>query len=219
MADVTTLHEQVEQMATLRVENQRLAEQLRGASQSSRTDTSELLRLRAQATKLRQVEQENLQLKADRDRLAQSTRPPPQSKLDEDPFDRDFGPGTRTKVSNAKYWGFALRNYAAGNQDRFPANLGDATPYLHEELTADEKAQALEALSRYELLFHGSLDQLNSLPNESTIILREKEPWLDAQGRWCKTYCFADGSSSVRVMGKNDFAQWEGLRIPKSKQQ
>ena len=48
VGDADTLREQVEQTATLREENRRLAEQLRATSERSQADLSELLRLRAQ---------------------------------------------------------------------------------------------------------------------------------------------------------------------------
>ena len=136
----------------------------------------------------------------------------------DNPFDSNHGVGAQTKVSHAKYWGFAMLNFAANNQGHFPATFGEAAPYLHDELSAQEKADAVQATERYELVFHGTQQELASLPPESTIV-REKEPWLDPQGRLCKAYCMSDGGAYIRPSRKNDFEQWEALRIPKAKQQ
>jgi hypothetical protein len=57
---------------------------------------------------------------------------------------------------------------------------------------------------------------LEKLPPESTIIVREKNAWVDQRGMWCKAYTMADGSSTIRSSMKDDFEQWERLRIPKS---
>lgn len=70
MAERAALHDQVGQAASQRDEIQRLAAQLKGSVEGSEADRGELLRLRAQASRLRQVEQENAQLKIDRQRLA-----------------------------------------------------------------------------------------------------------------------------------------------------
>src|SRR2546430_1682832 len=69
-ADNAALREQLEQLRSLREENQRLAGQLKAAAQDAESRSRELLRLRAQAATLRQTVQENARLKVERDRLA-----------------------------------------------------------------------------------------------------------------------------------------------------
>ena len=70
IAEGAALRDQVEQAAIHREENQRLADQAKAADDHSQADRGELLRLRAQSSKLHQVEQENAQLKIERQRLA-----------------------------------------------------------------------------------------------------------------------------------------------------
>src|SRR3954468_10742609 len=70
-ADATLLREQLAQAAPLQEENDRLAEQLRTATERENADSGELLRLRAQSAMTRRVEQENAQLKLQRDRAAE----------------------------------------------------------------------------------------------------------------------------------------------------
>src|SRR5436190_18471596 len=199
-AEAAALRERLQQATTLEQDNQRLAEQLRLASERSRVESSELLRLRAQATTARALEEENVRLKADREQVAKRTSPPPQPT--ENPFDKNHGPGAAAKVSQAKYWGYALRNYAANHEGRFPASFADAATFLHDELSADDKAKAIQAADGYELVYRGSLDDLEKLPPESTIVVREKEAWLDPQGRWCKAYCMSDGGATIRASRK-----------------
>jgi hypothetical protein len=73
-AESATLHEQLGQVASIREENQRLSEQLKVSAEGAPGDQRELLRLRAQSSKLRQLEQENAQLKVERQ--AQSAAAP-----------------------------------------------------------------------------------------------------------------------------------------------
>ena len=60
------LRRQLGQIGSLRDTNDLLAEQLKAADASSQTNQSELLRLRGQRSRFRQLEQENAQLKAER---------------------------------------------------------------------------------------------------------------------------------------------------------
>jgi hypothetical protein len=74
MDENADLRTQLNQMASLRDSNGHLAEQLKAAVETSQVDRSELVRLRGQGVRLRQLEQENTQLKAERQKLAQQMR-------------------------------------------------------------------------------------------------------------------------------------------------
>jgi predicted RNase H-like nuclease (RuvC/YqgF family) len=69
MAENADLLNQVGQMGSLRDANEVLAQQLNAASAASQTNQNELLRLRGQGARLRQLEQENAQLKSERQRV------------------------------------------------------------------------------------------------------------------------------------------------------
>jgi len=60
------LRTQLNQVASLRDSNEHLAEQLKTAAEASQTDRGELIRLRGQGVRLRQLAQENTELKAQR---------------------------------------------------------------------------------------------------------------------------------------------------------
>ena len=63
-------------MSSLQDSNEGLAQQLKAAIAASQTNQNELLRLRGQGSRLRQLEQENAQLKSDRQQLAMQVRQP-----------------------------------------------------------------------------------------------------------------------------------------------
>jgi len=69
IAERAVLRDQAGQAASERDEIQRLAEQIKTSVQASGADRRELMRLRAQLSSLRQVEQENAQLKIEHLRL------------------------------------------------------------------------------------------------------------------------------------------------------
>jgi hypothetical protein len=63
-AENAELRTQLRQIASLQDTNGHLAEQLKAAVESSQASQNELMRLRGQAVRMRQLEQENAQLKA-----------------------------------------------------------------------------------------------------------------------------------------------------------
>ncbi len=70
MAERSLLRDQVEQAASHEAEVQRSAVKLSATVERLEADRDELMRLRAQSSKVRQLEQENAQLKIERRRLA-----------------------------------------------------------------------------------------------------------------------------------------------------
>src|ERR1041384_4344397 len=75
LSEVATLRDQREITTSLREENQRLAEQLKAATERSETALRELARVRAQAEAMRQTNVENTRVQATRDQAAQQTPP------------------------------------------------------------------------------------------------------------------------------------------------
>jgi hypothetical protein len=214
--EIANLRRELQQASSLREDNIDLTNRLKLAQERSEAEHAELLRLRGQAATSRQLAEENRHLKSAAERVA--TNQPVTAQPTDNPFDSQHGPGASLHVEQAKHWGFALINYAANHDSLFPQSLAEAAPFLHDELREDQKKQTTDAAERYEILYRGLRTDLEKLPPESTIIVREKEPWLDQQGRWCKAYCFSDGSASIRVSRQNDFDQWEALRIPKRRE-
>jgi RNA polymerase sigma factor (sigma-70 family) len=181
-----------------------------------RREKSELLRLRGEVGMLRNQLSELQKLRAERDRLAQQSQSGASPSPEIDPFDKEHGPGAGAKAQSAKHWSFALINYAENHQGQFPASLEQASSFFRDGLSPEAK-EAVQATDRFEILFHGVKTELDPLPPESTIILREKQPWMDKEGLWCKAYGMSDGSSMIRQSLKNDFEQWESIRMPTRK--
>jgi len=73
MTENADLRSQLGRLASLSAANESLARQLE-ATRAARTNQDELLRLRAQGARLRQLEQENVQLKSERQQLATQLR-------------------------------------------------------------------------------------------------------------------------------------------------
>ena len=74
VAENADLRSQLARMGSLQASSEGLAQQLNAAIASSQTNQNELLRLRGQGSRLRQLEQENAQLKSERGQFALQMR-------------------------------------------------------------------------------------------------------------------------------------------------
>ena len=74
IAENAGLRSQLGEMRSVQDSDVGLAEQLKAAVAASQTNQNELLRLRGQGSRLRQLEQENTQLKSERQQLALQMR-------------------------------------------------------------------------------------------------------------------------------------------------
>jgi hypothetical protein len=199
MADADALRQQVEQVALLRDENQRLAEQLRLASERSRADASELARLRGQAARTRQVEQES-RLKAERERPA---KPPAPNVPDEQTPEWKLA---QVQMRFSKVLGLSILSFANDHARQMPTNLLNAilsqTEKQFAETLADqlppEAAQHEIRLDQFELVFQGNLEETGRAPG-ATVIARAKEPVQLSNGRWARPAVFDDGHAEIFV--------------------
>jgi hypothetical protein len=74
VAESAALRAQLNQMAALQDSNGHLTEQLKAAVDASEANKNELMRLRGQGLRLRQLEQENTQLKGQREEVGRQMR-------------------------------------------------------------------------------------------------------------------------------------------------
>lgn len=207
-----------QQVSLAKDENRRLADEVKSVTDRGAIDQRELMQLRSKTAAFTRAEKEIASLKSELERIQKPvlvTRPTDQM---DNPFDREHGFGAGVRVQSAKHLGLALLMHASDNQGQFPNGLEEALPQLSNGIGKSEIESLTQQAGQFELLFRGTRDELDKLPPESTIIVREKQAWMDQKGWWCKAYTMADGSSTIRSSERNDFEQWEQLRIPKPRQ-
>ena len=207
--DAAILREQLAQAAPLSEENDRLAEQLRTATNRANADLGELLRLRAQSARTRRVEQENAELKLERARAAERM----QRSVADSPSDGDQGdqgPKTpeekfqRIKGAFGRDLGMALVRAAMANNGIVPTNLGPLLDTV--ESLSGAREHNIRA-KQFELVYQGSLYDVDV---SQTILAREKEPIQGPDGKWLRLYVVADGSSQwVAADTRDGFAARE----------
>jgi len=212
-ADLREQTRQLSQLDQLRADKQRLAEQLKTELARPGVEREELLRLRGQVTALRQAESENVRLKTERDALARRMEEE-SAKLPEN------DPGFQLRRDKMIYlgnWGLALKVYARTNNGRLPTSLAEAAPSMP---NPDQFFSAVGALFRddqFEMACQGSLTNLEE-PTR-IIVVREKESVRVSNGKWARTYLFADGHTELHFTADGDFTAWEQERLPPGSRQ
>jgi sensor c-di-GMP phosphodiesterase-like protein len=198
------LQQQNEQLTQLAAENERLSNAVAHSQNAGGGDQSELLKLRGEVSMLRRQTNELGRLREENRRLAEaaSARPPPAQA--EDPAREQQRQFAIAKMNDAKVLLLGLHMFAADNQNQLPSSFDDAKRYF------EGANPGLTQTNQFEMVYHGSLQ---ALTNPATIILvRESQPF-SFNGRWAKTYGFADGHSEVHMEPSGNFDAWEAQHM------
>jgi prepilin-type processing-associated H-X9-DG protein len=99
---------------------------------------------------------------------------------------------------------------ASANPEALTARTNDAPGALaNAGLSAAERSELLRLRGEIGVLRR----DLQSVQSPSRMImLREKEPWKAANGRWKRTYAFADGHVEMAASDTPDFSEWENQK-------
>lgn len=174
----------------------------------------ELLRLRAEAGKLRTDAARLSALEAEVQRLRAASAPgtgAPEAgsgpSAEELEAAKEMG---IAKLNAFKHWGLALHLCASERDDTLPATLAEAREFLSKEVGGAEVPFFDEDV--VELTYAGPLRLADIKDPARTILARERQPWVDVRGRLARTYVFADGHSEIRSSPDGDFTVWERER-------
>jgi RNA polymerase sigma factor (sigma-70 family) len=197
--DDETWQQQANRLAQLQADNERLSHP---AGQSGNLNTTNnLARLRAEATALRQQTNDLAALReAYRQRQkAATTDANPKSPL-------RVQAEANLKLNYSRNWILAFFLYAEKNRDQLPTNFDQAAPFLSPEITNQTSITS----DQFEIVYHG---QINAVTNPAnTILLREKQAW-QSNGKWSRTYGFADGHCEIHGNPDGNFDEWESQHL------
>jgi len=198
------LRQQNEQITQLAVENERLSNVVARSQNAEGGDQSELLKLRGQVSVLRRQTNELGRLREENRRLAAAaSAPPPPPTQAEDPAREQQRQLAIAKLSDAKQLMIALHMFAADNQNQLPSSLDETKRYF-------QAGNPTTPTNQFEMVYHGSLQALTN--PAAIIVIRESQPF-SFDGRWFKTYGFADGHSEVHTEPTGNFDAWEALHM------
>ncbi len=221
----TLLQRQDNQLAELAAENQRLSNLVAQAEQHVQTKTNgalpndrvaELAQLRARAEALLKQSNQLAKEVAEKRRQAGAQF---YSAGDFNLLDHNHeqnitfagGPRADGKLNDARGLTAALRKYADEHQSEFPLDLNSVAPYLPKPLETNSPPWAnapLTGSNDFEIVYQGSQIDLSNIPLRRVTLIRERRPWLTADGKWARVYGYADGAAST-VESDDNFQSWE----------
>ena len=168
----------------------------------------ELLRMREDVATLRRQTNDFIVLKQDNNQLQAALRTRQGFPSTNAPA-RD-NPEIRAKSIYCRDLAMAMILYASDNQEQFPSDFGQAGKYVAEVI----KEPSNLTPAQFEIVYHGSRDALTNYAHPGGILLlREKAPWKNAEGKWLKGYAFTDGGGYIHSEPNGDFEAWEKKHI------
>ena len=198
--------EQIQQLTRERDDLSALLASLRDGNQTLKNDASELLRLRGRVAALQEAGRENARLSAERDALAKQIEAA-SARLPED--DPDFQM-RRDKMRYLSLWAVALKLYARTNSGLLPKSLAEAAPYMPNSNQFFSSFDGKLQDDQFEMVCQVPLTNLGN--PTGIIVSREKESVRASNGKWYRTYLFADGHTEIHYAADGDFASWERQR-------
>ena len=197
-------HHEDEQLARLAADQQSLSNQLTATGQTINGPGDELASLASQAEKLRRLTNSLIsQMNSNRlARASHSAPTTPQSQEYWEQLHRSAG----AKNSDALKIVMGVVEYASDHQGRFPADLGQIDSYL-------KKNQAsLSGTNQFDMVFHGSLDDLKAVPGGSVAVFRDRQTFIAPNGQPARVYGMANGTA-MTITSDDDFKSWEAAHI------
>jgi RNA polymerase sigma factor (sigma-70 family) len=194
------LAEQVEQLTRDRDDATNKLAALRDENDRLNRNTAELLKLRGEIGRLRE---DNRKLRTSLANAAPNSTPEADSEGEQQKA------WELRQLNNAKQFVIAMILYANDNQGQFPSNFYQTAPYLG----GNTNSPALTQFNQFEIVYQGSTNIANP---SSVIVVRDKEASISHDGKWQKTYGFADGHSEVHVEANGNFTPWEQKHIVSS---
>ena len=102
--------------------------------------------------------------------------------------------------------------FAEEHNGGLPDSLEAAVGRVRSVGLTKEQVEFLQNLraEEFEVVYKGSLNEVGN--PSSAIVLRERDAWQQLNGRWARTYGFADGHSEVHASDDGDYRAWEAER-------
>ena len=169
----------------------------------------ELLRMREDVAALRRQTNDLIVLRQDNNQLQAALRARQGFPSTNAPSGPD-NPEIRARSMYCRDLAMVMMLYASDNQEQFPSDFGQASKYVAEVI----KEPRILTPAQFEIVYHGSRDALTNYAHPGGILLlREKAPWKNAEGKWFKGYAFTDGGGYIHSEPNGDFDAWEKKRI------
>jgi len=205
-ANEASLREQEEQLAALTTEHARLSNQVATAHGAPPEDhTAELAKLRGEAEALKkQTNDPGRRLAAREPKPPTPPSPAPATHTPE--YWQQLHQMEGSKGTELRDLALAFSRYAWDHQGQSPTSL--------DSLVADLAKQnwTLSGTNQYEIIYHGSFDDLEGIPIQDVAVLREQQAWPGPDGKMFRVYGMG-GGVGLRVSSDDNFVSWEAKHV------
>jgi hypothetical protein len=206
------------QLSQLRTENQSLRQQFdqltaeteritNSLPQTSTTlpsdQLSDLLRLRGEVSALRKQTNELGKLQAENSRMRSALATAGKSSgsnEDAEPPPTEERRQLIARINDSRTYVLAFIMQAEDNQQHLATNFDQIAPYL-------SKDHPPTGTNEFDIVFQGPREGLTN--TSSIILLRERQPRQQSDGRWNKAYGFLDGHSEIHTEPAGNFDTYE----------
>ncbi|HXI73035.1 MAG TPA: sigma-70 family RNA polymerase sigma factor [Verrucomicrobiae bacterium] len=200
-ADNTTL---TQQLAQLQTDNESLSNRLAAAGDAkslSDDKMRELLKLRGEVGVLRRQVGELGKLQEQNQELRNEVLAAHQEQI-RLPTEGQYEWHQTNTINAARFVLLGMIIFSGDNHDRFPTNFSQIST-LTEGMTNQTSGVGTEA---FELVNAGSANNQESFKK---IVIREQAPFQTTDGKWARTYGFADGHVEVPISADGNFGAYE----------
>ncbi|HTB84651.1 MAG TPA: hypothetical protein VK742_13425 [Candidatus Sulfotelmatobacter sp.] len=125
------------------------------------------------------------------------------------------GPRDTGKLNDARVLMNGLLKYADEHDGQLAQNFDLITKYypppLNDASESWENAP-LSGTNKFEIIFQGNLAELTNIPPHRVAVIRETIPWMTPDGKWARTYGYADGSATIETSDDN-FQSWDAQYV------
>jgi hypothetical protein len=201
------LAHQSEKLASLKTEQERLSRLAAGSnnvSEPSVAHEAEIAKLRAQADALR--ERTNRIAREKKAAAPGSSTPNRAPEPHPAEYYEELHKATGTKPIEARDIALAASMYAADHANQAPTNMDQVATYL------EKSGRAKPTTNRFELVFTGSLDQLQGIPRSSIAIVRDTHTLQAPDGKQIRVYGMMGGVGQI-VTSDDNFKSWEAEHV------
>lgn len=199
------LQGQNEQLAALATEHQRLSGMVARAANAPATadHSAELAMLRSEVEALEKQTNEVI-------RKWVSSHQPQQARTPSPPHPPEYWEQLHqlagSKSTDARNLGQAFLEYADDHQGQSPENLDQLASYL------TKNSLAWSGTNQFEIVYHGSMNDLKGVPNFAIAVVREVQPWPGPDGKMTRVYGMAGGIGQI-VSSDDNFQSWEANHV------
>lgn len=201
------IHRQQQILEQLGEEQSKLSNRIVHAVADAHRTTNEIAELQQRARSL-ESESNRLANSLNSGSVSSNVKKPSKAQPRPPEYFQELHKRAGAKAIDARNLSQAILGHANDHQGRVASGLSQLDPYLRQQ------GLSLSGTNQFELVFQGTLAELQSVPGGAVALLRDRHIWTAPSGKPARVYGLANGASLI-VEADDDFKSWEAEHILK----